>query len=164
MVDVRGSFDNNPDELVEFGVEARSQTRMIIGRFVRHRVAMVALVLLILMTLLAFLASHYYKWGYAQLTPDLSKAPSTKHWFGTDELGEDTYAKVMRGATKSIQVGLLVAFFSTVVGVLVGAVAGFYRGWIDSLLMRISISLSASWKPTPSCPISFDPNTSRFNA
>ncbi len=144
MVDVRGpgSAGGPPDrtetsdELVEFGVVARSQKRMIIGRFVRHRVAMVALVLLVAMTLAAFLASHYYKWGYSQLTSDISKAPSTKHWFGTDELGEDTYAKVMRGATKSIQVGLLVALFSTVVGVLIGAVAGFYRGWIDSLLMR----------------------------
>ena len=44
----------------------------------------------------------------------------------------------MRGATKSLQVGLLVAVFATLAGVIVGALAGYYGGWIDALLMRIT--------------------------
>src|SRR5690606_21936922 len=65
-------------------------------------------------------------------------APSTTHWFGTDSLGKDTYAQVMRGTTKSLQVGLLVALVATGIGVIVGAIAGLYRGWIDALLMRLT--------------------------
>jgi peptide/nickel transport system permease protein len=138
VVEVQAGSLPVEEELVEFGVVARSQSRIVLRRFLRHRVAMIALVVLVLMTLAAFLAPHYYKYSYTQLTPDLSKAPSTTHWFGTDELGKDTYAKVMRGATKSLEVGLLVALFSTAVGVLVGAIAGFYRGFVDAALMRFT--------------------------
>jgi peptide/nickel transport system permease protein len=99
---------------------------------------MVALVVLALMVLASVLAPRYYDYRFDQLTPDRSRAPSATHWFGTDELGKDTYAKVMRGATKSLQVGLLVAIFATIVGVVVGALAGFYRGWLDAVLMRIT--------------------------
>ncbi len=142
-----GGFESRPptevseqasEELTEFGVEARSQTRIILGRFVRHRVAMVATFVLIVIGALSFLAPYYYKYSYEQLSNEISSAPSASHWFGTDELGKDTYAKVMRGATKSIQVGLLVAVFATFVGVIVGALAGYYRGWLDALLMRLT--------------------------
>jgi peptide/nickel transport system permease protein len=127
------------EELTEFGVAARSQTRLVLRRFVRHRVAMAALVILVVMAAMSFLAPHFYKYKYDfQSRTDVSQAPSLTHWFGTDEIGKDTFALVMRGATKSLQVGLLVALVATFVGVLVGALAGYYRGWLDGILMRVT--------------------------
>jgi ABC-type dipeptide/oligopeptide/nickel transport system permease subunit len=132
------ALDMPSEELTEFGVKARSQTRMVAGRFFRHRAAMVSLVVLLLMTAAAFLAPRYYQYSYTELTSAHSASPSASHWFGTDELGRDTFAKTMRGSTKSLEVGLLVAIFATLAGVIVGALAGFYGGWLDSALMRIT--------------------------
>ena len=132
------AFDIPSEELTEFGVKARSQPRMVSGRFFRHRAAMVSLIILLLMTAAAFLAPHYYKYSYTDLTPAHSDSPSATHWFGTDELGKDTFAKTMRGSTKSLEVALLVTIYATLAGVIVGALAGYYGGWLDSALMRIT--------------------------
>jgi ABC-type dipeptide/oligopeptide/nickel transport system permease subunit len=117
---------------------ARSQTRSVMGRFLRHRVAATAMLLLLLMSLAAVFAPSYYKYSFDEFTADKSSSPSGTHWFGTDELGKDTFANVMRGTTKSLQVGFLVAVSSTLVGVLFGALAGYYGRWVDALLMRFT--------------------------
>ena len=57
---------------------------------------------------------------------------------GTDGVGHDGLAQVLRGAQKSLQVGLLAALVSTTLGAIVGMAAGFYRGWVDALLMRLT--------------------------
>ncbi|WP_396655128.1 ABC transporter permease [Microbacterium sp.] len=61
-----------------------------------------------------------------------------EHPFGQDTLGKDVFAQVMRGTQQSITVMVLVGCVSLVVGVLLGALSGFYRGWIDSLIMRFT--------------------------
>jgi len=119
-------------------VDARGQVRLVAGRFFRHRVAMVALVVLFVLAVASLFGSSLAGYDYDELTPDRSEAPSGEHWFGTDELGRDVFAKTMRGAEKSLQVGLLVALFSTLVGVTIGALAGYYRGLLDALLMRLT--------------------------
>ena len=130
--------DELNQELTEFGFKARSQPRMVLGRFLRHKLAMASLIVLVIFTLLAVLTPRFYPYSYTELTEDLSQPPSTSHWFGTDALGHDTFAQTMRGSLKSLQVGFLVAIFATVVGVLVGAFAGYRRGWVDQALMRIT--------------------------
>src|ERR1051326_681941 len=67
-------------------------------------------------------------------------APTTvgHHYFGTDEIGRDYLSRVIYGIRTSEQVGLFVAFFSTVFGLMLGAIAGYYGGWIDNLLMRFT--------------------------
>lgn len=64
------------------------------------------------------------------------QAPSGEHWFGTDELGRDTFSRVVAGARVSITVSLLAASLACVVGVSIGVAAALRRGWIDSVLMR----------------------------
>ena len=125
-------------ELAEFGVEVRSQWRLVLGRFLRHRLALGSLALLVALVVVAFLGAHLSRHQYGVPGPDLSQAPSFHHWFGTNELGIDTFAQVQRGAQRSIQVAFLVAFLSTTFGSLVGALAGFYRGWLDAVLMRMT--------------------------
>ena len=120
----------------EFGVEARSQSRMVLRRFLRHRLAMVSLVILIAVILLSLIGGRFWKYHYAEITPEFSTGPSWGHPMGTDGPGHDTFAQVLRGAQKSVQIMLLVALFSTGIGVVVGALAGYYRGKVDAILMR----------------------------
>lgn len=120
----------------EFGVEARSQTQMVVRRFIRHRAAMISLIVLVLLILLSLIGGRVWKYNYAEITPEFSTGPSWAHPMGTDGPGHDTFAQVLRGAQKSVQIMLLVALFSTAIGVTIGAVAGYYRGKIDAILMR----------------------------
>jgi peptide/nickel transport system permease protein len=82
-----------------------------------------------------------------QLTPylpdgiDLANrraAPSFAHFFGTDELGRDVFARTLYGARISLVIALLAAAVTAVLGVTIGAVSGYVRGWIDNALMRLT--------------------------
>ena len=59
------------------------------------------------------------------------------HWFGTTQIGQDVFARTMRGLQKSLVIGLLTAFFSTGTAAVVGASAGYFGGWVDRVLMWI---------------------------
>lgn len=63
-------------------------------------------------------------------------APSLAHWFGTDDLGRDTFSRALFGGRVSIAIGLLSALVAAGLGVAVGALAGYVGGWTDTLLMR----------------------------
>ncbi len=67
----------------------------------------------------------------------LLEAPSVNHWFGTDEVGRDYLARIIYGGRISLVVGILAMVMSTVIGVSVGMVSGFFGGIVDSVLMRI---------------------------
>ncbi|HEX3646476.1 MAG TPA: peptide ABC transporter permease, partial [Vicinamibacterales bacterium] len=70
-------------------------------------------------------------------------APSASHWFGTDELGRDVFARVLYGARVSLAVGLLSAVVAGASGVTIGGVAGYARGAVDAALMRVTDGLLA---------------------
>jgi ABC-type dipeptide/oligopeptide/nickel transport system permease subunit len=122
----------------EFTVVRRSQTQMIIRRFMAHKLAVGSLVVFLLMVLVSLIGGRFWKYGYADITNEFSSPPSLEHPMGTDDIGHDTLAQVLRGAQKSVQVALLVAFLATTIGTVIGAVAGYYRGWVDSALMRFT--------------------------
>jgi ABC-type dipeptide/oligopeptide/nickel transport system permease subunit len=75
--------------------------------------------------------------------PSLSLLPGKgfglgDHPFGQDDLGRDYFSLVMRGAERSIEVMVVIGLVAGAFGIIIGAIAGFYRGWIDAILMRIN--------------------------
>ena len=152
----------NAIELKE--VEGRSQGVIVIRRFLRHRGAMISLAALIIVIVLAISSEGldllgidfhgWWMWTWTDLAsvknggrPTLSLVPQWlggagirwgDHPLGQDSLGRDVFAEVMRGTQQSLMIVFVVGILSTFIGVVVGAVAGFFRGRIDSALMRLT--------------------------
>ena len=122
----------------EFTVKARTQTQLVLRRFMQHRLAVVSLFVLIAVVLLAFVGGPLWHYSYTDITPDNSVPPSGTHPFGTDNLGYDEFARVLRGTQRSLEIAFSVAVLATLIGTIWGAVAGYYRGWLDTLMMRIA--------------------------
>ncbi len=133
------------------GGHGESQGRIVFRRFLRNRVAVVALVIYILIILFSWSAIGFgpihgwWQYAYSQLnsqynqgSPTLSWAGFGQHPFGQDRIGRDYFALTMRGIQNSVLVMLVIGIFATVLGVIVGAVAGYFRGWVDAVLMRIT--------------------------
>lgn len=119
------------------GTRQRSQAELVLRRFMRHRLAVGSLVLFILIVLFAFVVPLFWAHDYKWLDGPSYASPSLKYPFGTDQAGHDTFAQIMRGCQQSLKISLVVAVLATTVGSLVGAISGFYRGWVDAVLMRI---------------------------
>jgi len=122
----------------EFTVVRRSQSQMVIRRFMAHKLAVGSLVVFVLVVIVSLIGGRFWKYGYADITDQFSSPPSLEHPMGTDDIGHDSLAQVLRGAQKSVQVALMVAILATTIGALIGALAGYYRGWVDSALMRFT--------------------------
>ncbi|MBV9097771.1 MAG: peptide ABC transporter permease, partial [Frankiaceae bacterium] len=104
-----------------------SRGRIILRRFLSQKSALFGLVLLVVLVLLAYVGPVFSKWDYSQ--PDYNSflvKPNWSHLFGTDGTGTDLFAATMRGAQKSIIIGLLVAVLATSMAAIVGATAGYF--------------------------------------
>ena len=118
--------------------EVVSRGRLVWRRFLRRKAAVVGLGVLLFLFVMAFLGPHLDKWHY--LDQDLDNAlqgPSWNHWFGTTQLGQDVFARTMRGLQKSLVIGLLTAFFATGTASIVGSCAGYFGGWVERILMWV---------------------------
>lgn len=109
--------------------------RAVARRFLRHRSAMSGTVGFTVLVLFATIGGLVWDAG---INPDYDQylPPSPAHPFGTEELGRDMLALVIRGTQFSILIAVVVALISTVLGVVLGAAAGYYGGWVDSLVNR----------------------------
>jgi ABC-type dipeptide/oligopeptide/nickel transport system permease subunit len=121
----------------EFTVKARSQTQLIFSRFLNHRLAVASVFILLAVILLAFVGGPLWKYDYSDITPDNSVPPSLNHPFGTDNLGHDNFAQVMRGTQVSLMIAFSVAALAALVGTVWGSISGYYRGLTDTLMMRV---------------------------
>jgi ABC-type dipeptide/oligopeptide/nickel transport system permease subunit len=120
-------------------VTARSQWWYARHRFFRHRLAITSLVVLLIVFLAGALAHTIAPYGRDSLDLSaLTQGPTLHHLFGTDQLGRDYFSRTLYGIQTTEKVSLLVAVISTSLGVAIGAAAGYYGGWLDNLLMRIT--------------------------
>lgn len=108
--------------------------------FVRHlrnnRMAMAGAILVVLMFAMAILAPFA---PHDPLLIDISQRlqpPSVSHFLGTDDLGRDVFARILYGARISLLVGFVAVGIATLIGICLGALAGYYGGWIDAVVMR----------------------------
>ena len=112
--------------------------RIVWRRFKQHRVAYVGFFFFVFLLLLVIFGPHVVPYQLDQVS--LGKRmhmPSTGHWFGTDELGRDTWVRIMYGGRVSLAVGLIVGISTVIVGGLIGILAGYVGGVVDNALMRI---------------------------
>lgn len=112
-------------------------------RFRRHKMALFGGITLILLVLYAFIGSLFFTEKFANYndTSQRLQAPSSVHPFGTDAIGRDVLARTIYGAQISLLIGLAAVTIETVVGILIGAIAGYYGGFLDNLLMRFTESM-----------------------
>jgi peptide/nickel transport system permease protein len=116
--------------------ETLSRGRLVFRRFRRKRLALAGLAVLVLLFLLAFAGPLLSPWTYRQLDYTAMLAPPTsRHWFGTTQIGNDVFAQTVRGLQKSLVIGLLAAILSTGLAAVVGACGGYFGGWPDRVLM-----------------------------
>ncbi len=107
--------------------------------FARNRFSLLGLMLLTLLVTAALAAGALAPFDahLVGVGPTLG-APDGRHWFGTDDLGRDIFSRVLSGTGVSLIVGFATAAMATILGVLVGALAGFAGGRIDDMLMRLT--------------------------
>ena len=122
-------------------VKVRSQWAYARVRFVRHRLAMASLVVLVFIFGVGVFANFIAPYGYSAIDlTNILHPPTTQahHFFGTDEIGRDYFSRTIYGIRTSEEVGIFVAFLSSIIGLIVGAISGYFGGWLDNLLMRIT--------------------------
>jgi peptide/nickel transport system permease protein len=108
-------------------------------RFIRHRPALAGMVFLIAIAVAAFLTPVVSPYDpYKMQLMDAQQMPSLAHPLGTDKLGRDTLTRVLVGGRVSIAVAFAAVAISSGLGTLLGLIAGYRGGWVDSIIMRIT--------------------------
>lgn len=144
--------ENFPKEIVAKPSVPLSPFVLGVRRFRKHRMAMFGLGLLAMLVLyisFAGLAAHGYcapikqdlkgeAWANCNDTSLKLQPPSADHIFGTDVIGRDIFARTIYGGQISLLIGISAAIVEVVLGALVGSIAAYYGGWIDSVLMRFT--------------------------
>lgn len=118
-------------------VRQETLARKALRRFLRHRLAVGGSIIMLAVIFVAVLASL--------LTQDpadvdllaVRQPPSAAHWLGTDLIGRDVWSRVAHGGRTSLSVGILAVGLYVLVGTALGALAGYFGGWVDHLIMRL---------------------------
>jgi ABC-type dipeptide/oligopeptide/nickel transport system permease subunit len=122
----------------EFTVRSRSQFQLAARRFRRNPLAVGGLVTFVGMLVLSFAGPLFFPYGYDTQSDTLSAGPGTGgHLFGTDTLGRDVLLRTMRGIQWSMLIAAVFVLTAGTIGVLYGAVAGYFGGRVDDVLMRL---------------------------
>lgn len=104
----------------------------------KNKLAMAGLIILLVECVLALLAPYIIPYNYAamDMTATFAK-PSMEHFFGCDDMGRDIFSRVLYGARYSITIGLAAVCMSTLAGMTIGSIAGYFGGQVDNVVMRL---------------------------
>ena len=120
-------------------VNSQSPTARAWSRFRRHPLALAGLFLFAIVLLATLAAPLIARYDYAALNlSEKFQSPSLAHFLGTDRVGRDIWSRTLYGGRVSLAVGFAAASISTVIGVILGSVSGFYRGKADQIIMRFT--------------------------
>ncbi|HVH13017.1 MAG TPA: oligopeptide ABC transporter permease [Longimicrobium sp.] len=131
----------SPAHLARARVRGDSQWAIAGRHFKKNKLAMAGLAVMIvlyLVTLLTPLIAPYDPAAQGDIITSRYLAPSAEHWLGTDKFGRDILSRVLYGARISLSIGFVAVGISMTLGTLIGAVAGYFGGWVDSVLMRFT--------------------------
>jgi len=118
--------------------------KRIVRVFYRRKLAMVGLVIVMLMILVAIFAPVLAPYDpYDTDIINKLQPPSSEHWLGTDQVGRDTLSRVIYGTRTSLIVGVCAVILAAVIGQLLGLIAGFFGGWVYSVIMRFMDAMMA---------------------
>ncbi|QNU03432.1 ABC transporter permease [Peribacillus butanolivorans] len=125
--------------VMEMKIKKTSQFKLRVKKLWSNKPATLGLAICLIMTLLSILAPIVTSYSPTHMDfTSISQPPSAEHIFGTDKLGRDVFSQILYGGRISIYVGILSSLGGTVIGVLLGCIAGFFGGKLDSLLIRFS--------------------------
>jgi peptide/nickel transport system permease protein len=160
--------DSSEGAIANKEVEGKSQRQIVLGRFIRHRGAMISVFILTTLIIIVYSALDFkfgpwkikgwWKYSISDIPeggfapcphgeigcPTMSFNPFSKafglgeHPFGQDDIGRDYLALVMRGAQRSILVMFIIGAIGGTLGTIMGSISGFYRGKVDAILMRFT--------------------------
>jgi len=121
-----------------------SNWQQVIRKLVKNKLAMLGLFIILFLVVMALIGPLLVPYSHSdQSLLDRNKEISAEHWFGTDELGRDMFARTWSGARISLTIGVVAALIDLVIGVTVGGIAGYMSGRgkkgdrIDNLIMRV---------------------------
>ncbi len=111
-------------------------------RFSRNRLSVIGLSIVILMLIVAITAPLWIPFpddvtGSINMAERL-KAPNAEHWFGTDDAGRDVFSRTIMATRTSFQVGVIILVVAIGIGVTLGAIAGYFGGWVNTIIMRFT--------------------------
>ncbi len=102
------------------------------------KVAVISFIVIVIISLFAVFAPVFSKYSY-ETTNMLAtnQAPNAEHWFGTDSVGRDLWARVWMGARVSLLIGVFGAIVPQLIGIFLGGISGYFGGWVDMVIMRV---------------------------
>jgi glutathione transport system permease protein len=118
--------------------EPRSQGKLVLRKFLRHRLAMVSTAVLLLIVLLCAILPIFWAHSYEDSSNPSFADPSASFPLGTTQVGKDMVSQVLRGTQYSLLIALTVSILATVIGVVFGALSGYLRGITDSAFSRLT--------------------------
>ncbi len=108
-------------------------------KFLKNKLAMTSLVFLVIVAIVSFLAPYITTQDITRVNiGSMSLTPSSEHWLGTDKSGRDVFTRLLYGGRVSLIVGIACTFFVIFFGTIVGSIAGYFGGIVDSMLMRFT--------------------------
>ena len=126
-------------EVADHAVQSQSPAVQAWRRFRRHPLAMAGLVMFGFVLLVTLFAPVFARYDYAAINlQDKFQPSSTEHFFGTDRVGRDIWSRTLYGGRVSLAVGFAAAAILTFIGVVLGSVSGYYRGFTDQVIMRFT--------------------------
>lgn len=121
------------------GRRQESMSRRVLRRFSRHRLAVFGAVVILILVLVAIFAPFVARHDpYYQDYSAIKEPPSREHILGTDALGRDVWARLVYATRVSLSVGLVAVSIYTVIGTILGSIAGYYGGTVDAVIMRLT--------------------------
>ncbi|KXK49337.1 MAG: binding-protein-dependent transport system inner membrane component [Chloroflexi bacterium OLB13] len=139
MTDATRTPSSAAQGVTQLDVHDRPQKNRALRRFMRHRLAILAVIVLAVIAATSILAPVFAPYPYDKI--DLAataQPPSVAHLFGTDRVGRDILTRTLYGGQVSLLVGMGATAIATLIGTVIGALSGYYRGWVDTVLMRIT--------------------------